>query len=307
MHIFAKNFLMQNHIYIMNKTIMNEILPISINNPIRSYYFEYSCFTYPWHYHSEYEILYIKESEGVRFVADSVEHFVPGDIIFLGTSVPHFLKSDDKYEENKDEKLVRGIIIQFERDFMEHSIKNYNHLSSIRSLIEESRRGIYFPYSTKLVELIEKIPLMQGVDQLTTLLILLDKMAKTNCRRFLGSNYYYDTNLFSTDIRIEKVISYINHNYRNTITLEKLSSLASMNDSSFCRYFKEKTGKTILEYIQNLRVGYACKLLTFDKMNINQISIESGFNTISNFNRTFKKIIKKTPKEYQDIIRSTYI
>ncbi len=283
------------------KKIMNEKLPISSLNPIKARHYDYNCFTYPWHFHSQYEIMYVKEGMGQCFVGDAIQRYSDGDLILFGTNLPHYMNSDDIYK-NKDEDLrVKGTIVQFEKDFMSYSIDNYPQFFHIKILLDEARRGLHFPKesSSEITGLLVKLPEMEGLAQVTSLLTLLQEMATCKERAFLASPHFYDSFPEQGGSRVEKIISFINGNYTRNISLQEIASMAAMNRSAFCRYFKEQTGKTFMEYVMEMRIGYACKLLAIEEMNIYNISMECGFDSITHFNRIFKRSMKYTPTQYQ--------
>lgn len=283
---------------------MNERLPISEANPIHPRYYDYDHFTYPWHFHSQYEIIYVKESTGLCFVGDCIEKFSGGDLILLGSNLPHYLLSDDIYITGNHELRVKGTIIQFEKDFMSYSIEHYPQFLQIKTFLEESRRGVFFRKLScrSIIDLLDDFPTFKDFDQITNLLLLLQKMATYSDRQLLASLLYYEAFPTFGNNRIEKIISFINSNYTRDISLTEIASMAAMNPSAFCRYFKENTGKTYVKYVADMRIGYACKLLTLNKMNISQICYECGFDSISNFNRTFKQATQFTPTQYQQKI-----
>ena len=131
------------------------------------------------------------------------------------------------------------------------------------------------------------------------MLQILDLLARSDCYKVLGSEAYHPkVNEFTTD-RLAKVINYLNYHYREKISLDMVSDLAGFHPSAFCRYFKEKTGKTLSEFLNDMRIGYACKLLIEGHLSVSQICFECGFNNLSNFNRTFKRLTRFTPSEYQ--------
>lgn len=279
---------------------MNERLPISKSLPLRARFYDYPHFTYPWHFHSEYEIIYIKESTGTRFVGDHVDTYTAGDVILIGSNLPHYMKSDAAYHSNDSALRVKGTIIQFEKDFMYHAINHYPHFVKIKKMLNESHRGIYFPGSSSLTfrKLLETIPLVTGIDQITSFLQLLKEMSEVDAKQIISSADFANDTLYDTS-RIDKVISYLNKNYNRSIHLEEISSFAAMNPTAFCRFFKAKTGKSFKHYVLDMRIGYACKLLLMDSMNVSQISVECGFDTISHFNKVFKKNTGYTPSGYK--------
>src|SRR3970282_2889301 len=150
------------------RAIINERLPISKSSPLKARFFDYEHFSYPLHFHSEYEIIYIKEGTGTRFLGNSITKFQAGDILLIGSNLPHFMKSDDVYHSGNIDLRVKGTIIQFEKEFMYSAINHYSHFVKIKNLFQESQRGIYFAGASfpKLQDLIERIPLENGLNQL---------------------------------------------------------------------------------------------------------------------------------------------
>ncbi len=285
----------------MANRMMHEKLTINDQTPIIARYYDYEKFTYLWHFHAEYEIIYVQESTGERFVADSMEFFYPGDVILLGSNLPHYMRSHEKYYKGDSSQRVKGVVIQFAHDYMSHAINNYADLIHIKLLLEKSRRGIHFPYPecSNIIKCIEKLPTYKGIDRIVNLLLLLNKMANFKDSRILGSPQFSDRISLFSDNRLDKILSYINYHYIENLKLDHIASIVSMNKTSFCRYFKEKTGKSFVDYIQDLRIGYACKLLIGTLLDISQISLECGFNTTCHFNKIFKRNTGFTPSEYR--------
>lgn len=285
----------------MESKLMHEQLTIYSGAPIIARHYDYDRFTFPWHVHKEFEIIYVKESIGERFVADNMGIFHPYDLTFVGHGVPHYMKSAPEYETGDKSLRVKGVIIQFEEEFMSHSIGKYADLAHIKKLLDESERGIHFPYpeNKEIIQCIEQLPDSKGTMRIINLLHLLDLMANFKQKRYLGSLHFCQSVSITMDQRMEKILTYLSNHYKEDIDLNEVSSLIAMNSSSFCRYFKEKSGKTFTEYVLDLRIGYACKLLIENKMDIVQVSIECGFNTITHFNRIFKRNTGLTPTEYK--------
>lgn len=285
----------------MGNKIMHEQLTIYSEAPIIARNYDYEKFTFPWHIHNEFEIIYVEESTGERFVADSMEAFHPFDLTLVGHSIPHYMKSAAEYETGNPALRVKGTIIQFEEAFMAHAINNYADLSHIKKLLEESKRGIHFPnpQNEDIIQCVKQMPESNGTMRIINLLHLLDLMAKFPYKRYLGSPHFCQSVSFSMDSRMEKILAFLMNHYKEDIDLNEIASLVAMNTSSFSRYFKEKSGKTFTEYILDLRIGYACKLLVENKMDISQICLECGFNTITHFNKIFKRNKGVTPSEYK--------
>ena len=286
---------------ILKDNMMHELLSVDKSYPIHARFFDYQHFTYPWHFHPEYEIIYVRQSTGTRYVADSIEQFADGDLILLGQNVPHFLKSDPEFEKGQDGLRACGVIVHFEQDFMQYAIENYPGLAGIKALFHEAKRGVCFSCddNSQLTELVETLPLLSGMAQIMALLNLLEQMWLSTARRPLATEFFYNHLSLSTDKRIEKVLSYTSFHYKEDISLKTIAALASMNAAAFCRYFKQKTGKSFKQYIIELRVGYACKLLANQQMTIFEVCVECGFNSLSSFNLIFKRVTGFTPSNYR--------
>lgn len=283
------------------RQIMNERLQISESNPIRARYYDYNRFTYPWHFHSQYEIIYVKESHGSCFVGDCIEKYSAGDMILFGPNLPHYMRSDDIYHADDCTLRVQGTIIQFEQNFLQYSLSHYPQFLQIKTLLEESKHGILFPKKsiTGICKQISDFPELKGFRQISVLLELLQEMANTSARKSLASPCFYEKFPVMGNKRIDKIISFINNNYTRSLKLNEVAEMANMNATAFCRFFKETTGKTFLQYVMDMRTGYACKLLTIGELDISQIAMECGFDSITHFNRTFKLLIKMTPTQYR--------
>ncbi len=282
------------------KSLINEQLTLSESSPLKARAYDYAHFTYPWHFHSEYEIISYWKGTGTRFVGNSMERFSEGDVLLIGPNLPHYMKSDEAHHAPGSTLRAQGTIIQFEQNFMHHSINHYPHFARIRHLLQESRQGIYFPSgcSARLKELVMRIPTETGIDQITTLLQLLKEMSELQARQVISTSDIAPDTVYDAS-RIDKILSFLNKHYTRDIDLTEIASIAAMNPTAFCRFFKHKTGKSFKAYVLDMRIAYACKLLVMDRINISQISTECGFETISHFNNSFRKHTGCSPSQYR--------
>ncbi len=257
-------------------------------------------FTYPWHFHSEFELLYVIEGTGTSFVADSIQRFESGDLVLLGSNLPHFWKNDESYEEEGSRKKVKYIVIQFPDDFFQDQISKYPEFRLIGDLLERSTRGVRFqPQVVSLVsEIMLKTTESKGIERIILLMRILQMLAESDDYTLLAGEYYHPESFEMDGDRLTRVMHFISTNYQYTVKLEKVAEMAHLHPSAFCRFFKEKTGKSLMEYVNDMRVSYACKLIIEGKQTVSQICFEVGFNNLSNFNRTFKKQTGFTPTEY---------
>ncbi len=257
-------------------------------------------FTFPWHFHDEYEILYVIDGAGSSFVADNIEEFSSGDLVLLGSNLPHFWRSDESFHTEENGKIVNYIVVQFSSEFFKEIISEYPEFHLIKELLERSSRGIRFStdFSQKFGKKLIKLTKRKGFEKTLMLLELLQLLAKTDQYKLLAGELYQTEHHDFTSDRLVKVMHYINSTYLKKIELEKVAEVASLHPSAFCRFFKEKTGKSLSEFVSDMRISYACRLLIEAKLSVSQICYESGYNNLSNFNRTFKKHTGFTPTNY---------
>lgn len=258
------------------------------------------CFTYPWHFHTEYEILYVIDGVGTSFVADSIKEFTSGDLVLLGSNLPHFWKSDPSFYGEGKSKKVNYIVVQFSNEFFKEAISEYPEFHLIKELLERSSRGIRFTkvFSEKFGSRLIRLATKNGFQRTLLLLELLQSLAKTDQYSLLAGELYQAENHDFTSDRLTKVMHYLNSTYLKKIELTKVADVANMHPSAFCRFFKEKSGKPLSEFVNDMRIGYACRLIIEGKISISQICFESGFNNLSNFNRTFKRHTGFNPTNY---------
>ena len=280
--------------------LMHEQIDFPGRSPVKVKFREMPFFTYPWHFHSEYEILYVIEGFGTRFVADNIEPFQAGEIALIGSNLPHFWRSDDLYLNSAGEMKVKYIVIQFPEDFLKDQIANYPEFQLIAKLLQRASRGISFSneFAATVSRKILKIAKKNGFERIMLLQELLHILAQTDEYKLLAGELYQAENHNFTNERLTKVMHFLTTSYQRKIELEKVAEIANLHPSAFCRYFREKTGKSLSEFISDMRISYACRLVLENKMSITQICFESGFNNISNFNRTFKRQTGFNPTQY---------
>lgn len=281
--------------------ILKEQLCLSSTNPIKVRDYDYKYFSYPWHFHSEFELIYVEKGEGQCLVGEGVLSYNNYSVLLMGSELPHCMKSPVIYEKDNDMR-VKGVIIQFEKDFMRYSFSRYVQFVHIHNLLENAKRGfcVQLEKNSEVVTLLNTITKLEGLEQIICFLRLLETLSFQPHMEFASSFEYHSSFVQLKDKKIEKVISFLNRHYTSDISLDEVAAYIAMNKSAFCRYFKGKTGKTFKEYIMAMRISYACKLLVMNDMTISQIGQESGFESISNFNRYFKDVMKMSPKAYRE-------
>lgn len=254
-----------------------------------------------WHFHPHYQLFTVLEGTGKRLIGDSIQTFGPGDTVFLGPDVPHLWRSDPAYFETGSALMTHGIVLYFQEDFLGKDFLEKPEMLGLRQLLADSKRGIC--YKGALAEHIREelisLTTVEGFKGILQLLTLLDKLAHDTSGEFISSYGYVNNFKVSETERMQKVHNYVLQHFFQEIRLSDVASLAGMTEAAFCRYFKARSNKTFIDFVNEIRIGHACKLLLEDKWTIAQIAYDSGFDSLSNFNRNFKKYIGHTPREYK--------
>jgi AraC-like DNA-binding protein len=257
-------------------------------------------FTVPWHFHPEIEILYVVKSSGLCYIGDGIHGFSEGEISIIGDNVPHWWKSDNKYLDPENKNGIKALIIQFNKEIFDSNFINLPEMNAIKGLIGKSQRGIQFQGKCRkmLGDQIIKIFRLSGLRRITELIILLNMMAKSEEFDY-HSSMGYSRIINSYDFfRFNIIHEYIIRNFTKPIKLEDIAEKANICPTAFCRYFKQHTGRTFVSFLNEIRIGYACKLMVEEKLSVSMACNESGFNNLAHFNKQFKKIFNLTPTEY---------
>ncbi len=264
---------------------------------------EKPCLDSSWHYHPEYELLYISKSTGIRFVGDSVSHFEPGDLVLVGSNLPHLWRNDVSYYSEDSEKTVKTVVIKFHKNFIGDNTFDAPAFTSIDRMLSDSKYGISFgkDVSDKLKQELLSITSLGNAQQYIKLLDILYRLSLVNDKQLLSSS---DMRQYTPKgaQRIDKVLRYISDNYFKTITLEDVSDIACMTPNSFCRFFKKKTNKSFTEFLNEVRIRNASRILVQENLPVNDICFLVGYNSITNFNKQFKRIMRNTPKQFREAV-----
>jgi AraC-like DNA-binding protein len=255
---------------------------------------------YPWHYHPEHEIIFVEKSYGIRFMGNHIGNFTDGDLMFISSNLPHVWKNDnDFYKGNKDLQ-VDVYVIHFKEDALKEGFFDLMEFPHIKKLFVRGNQGISIKGKDHdtIATLIKDVFNSNGVDRLILFLKTLDSLAKAEDYELLSSAGYVNSmNTLDTE-RINTVTNYIMTNYSEEINIEVVARMANLTKASFCRYFKNRTHKTFSEFLNEVRILNACKLLVTTDKSIAEICYSCGYNNISHFNRQFKLLTGCTAKEY---------
>lgn len=261
----------------------------------------YPHFLKVWHYHAEIELVSIASSSGTTFIGDSIKKFQAGDLILIGENVPHLWLNDRVYFERGAELEARALVVHFDRNFAGADFLQMPEMKSINDLLVRAGYGIEFMGSVKeeVNRRLQKMLFIDDFEKVIELINILKLLSVTDKYQSLCSPGFIHAFNKRENKRMDIVYKYIIENFKKEISLEELAGLTNMNKSSFCRYFRKIHNKTLTLYINEFRIGYACKLLLEEQFNVSEICFESGFKNISNFNRQFKEITGMSPSDYK--------
>lgn len=262
---------------------------------------EDSFFQAPFHSHPELELVYIKESYGKRIVGNSVEQFVPGDMVFLGSDIPHVWLNDEIYYQGISSLKAKAIVVYFSKEIFGPLFYELKETQKIINLFSQAEKGLSVTGKTneKIAKKLEKLTTKQNFEIIVGLFEILSILSESDEINFINSEAYSPVNSQVKNDRLLDVFEYVKENYKEEISLIKIAEIANLTPTSFCRMFKLKTKKSFVEYLNAIRVSNACKLLIETEKGISEIGYECGYKTASNFNQLFKKLTGTTPKEYR--------
>ncbi len=286
------------------KNIQREITPINSDDLFIVLNHPNADFDYATHFHSDFELNMVLHDKGKRIVGDSVEQFASHDLVLIGPNVPHAWKGD----------IVEGnhvVTIQFPDQLLSFPILQKKIFLSIKEMLQKANRGIQFvedensPIFQRILDMCQ----MTGFNVCLEFFSLLYELSTNPNQRILASGSFDSDSVIreSKSRRIAKICNYISANYMEQIKLSDIASEVSMSDSALSHFFKKRTNRNIVDYINDVRIGNAARMLFETTHSVNEVAFLCGFNNISNFNRIFKKSKGKTPTEYRESIHKILI
>ena len=284
--------------------IIREITPLSDKDCFYIAERHKTEFTYPIHNHAEFELNFCEKAAGVRrIVGDSAEVIGEYDLVLItGKDLEHV------WEQNEcNSKEIREITIQFSSDLFFKSFIHKNQFDSIRRMLERAQKGLCFPMSA-ILKVYSMLDTLASENQgfyavLKFMTILYELSLFEEEARTLSSSSFAKIDIHSDSRRVQKIQEYINLHYKEEIRLNQLADMVGMTAVSFSRFFKLRTGKNLSDYLIDIRLGFASRLLVDSTMSVAEICYDCGFNNLSNFNRIFKKKKECSPKEFRENYR----
>lgn len=285
---------------------MTEITPLSKEDCFYLVDRYKSEFDYPLHRHDEIELNFVENCEGARrIVGDSVEVLGKYDLVMVGTGLEHVWE-----QYHCKSAKIREITIQFTPAIFGDTFLEKNQLKSISALFDKSRSGVAFSLDcvVRIYKLLDEITHAQpDFYRVLKLMEILYLLSKDEDYRLLSSTSFANAGGNNESRRIHKVEEYIRANYRRELRLEELAQIVCMTPSAFSRFFKLRTGRTVSDYIIDVRLGHAARMLAETMSSVLEICFECGFNNVSNFNRIFKRKKGCSPSSFREYYRKNKI
>lgn len=258
-------------------------------------------FSSEYHFHEECQLAWIIKGSGKRIIGDSIDHFDENELIFIGSNIPHvWYNTEGKDSENKTPHSNSLSLFISPKQLLEH-LAVFGTTHKVEQLFEKSQRGMLISGKCKatIIGLLKKAMRQHGIRHIITLLHIIDLLSNTGEYTLLSSSSY--TNLFQSrdNERMNNIYDYLVKNFKKDISLTEVADVAAMNPHAFCRFFKSRTQKTLTQFINEIRIGHACKLLNNRNQTITQIAYKCGYNNVSNFNRFFKMVKNQSPRQYR--------
>lgn len=253
-----------------------------------------------WHYHNNFEISFITEGSGKRIVADSIEEFQPGDLVFIGRNLPHVWIAE-KDTKTPSTRTLEMVFLQFTSDVLSAQLLALPEFSFVAKALSLSERGVQIIGQTlnEVSELMLQMPYLKGFERMLHFLKIMDLIGRSDSLIHLASKDYMKSRFSTGNKRLATIHEYLMNNYRDEINLKKLAGLVNMAEGSLCRFFKENMGVTLFEYLNRIKTDFACKLLMDPDLSIVEVCLDSGFNNLSHFNKQFRKNYGRPPSEYR--------
>ncbi len=255
--------------------------------------------TYPLHRHGEMELNFVENCSGNRrIIGDSIEVIDCYDLVLMGGGLEH---TWEQYECQSND--IREVTIHFSRDLFSDTFLSKTHIKPLHDLIQRADVGVAFGMKAimhnydRLNELVNMEP---GFYSVMKFIELMYELSLTSDYRLLSTSAFAHTTMTTDSRRVQKVKDYIDANFKDDIRLQVLADLANMTPTAFSRFFKLRTAKSISEYIIDVRLGHAARMLADSTMAVVEICYRCGFNNISNFNRIFKRKKGLTPTEFRE-------
>lgn len=254
-----------------------------------------------YHYHTEVELILLKNSCGIRVIGSHVGNFGFNEVLLIGKNLPHAFLHSQQCISNELNGEPEALVIQFDETFMGEHFLNLPELKAIKKLLTLARSGLLLTEETgkRVIPLMEQMRQVSSLDRILLLLEILRTMVAEDAYEILTDETSVPETYGIGDDRLKKVLDYTIANYDHNIKIEEVADICNMTKESFCRYFKTRTGKTYVDFLTRFRIYKACRLIAANDLSIKEIGYSCGFDSLSNFHQHFKKIVGQSPLEFK--------
>ena len=263
---------------------------ILVNPRLSDFYF--------WHFHAAYELVFIEGCNGTRHVGEHISKYENTDLVLIGSNIPH-LNFDFGVKTNYEKR-----VIHIQPEFLQNTIRHTAELKAIGELFENAKYGIVFGQNikNKLADRIKNLASLPNFEKFTELLTILNKLAISGDYAFLHQKAFDNKPNIREHLRMKLLYQFLDENFLRKIDITEVASLCNLSNAAFCRFFKQMTKLTFVEFLNHYRINHS-KLLLHSGKNVTESCFESGFESLSYFNRTFKKITGQSPMEFKKSFR----
>jgi len=281
------------------KLLQTEITP-GTNSYISLLERDESYFKAPFHFHPELELVYIKEGYGKRIIGDTIKPFEAGDMVFIGSNLPHVWLCDELFYKGFNHLRAKAIVLYFNKNVFDPAFYDMHESGKINDFFKKAARGFCIEGKAKelVAQKLEKLLKKKDFDRTIGLFEILHLLSVAKQNSFITSDGYTQLKVSETD-RLAAVYKYVQNHYSEDINLNTIAGIANLTPQSFCRLFKKRTNKHFIEYLNEIRISNVCRYLLDTDLSISEIAYNCGYKNLSNFNKLFKDITGINPKAYR--------
>ena len=250
-----------------------------------------------WHFHPEFQITLVLKSTGYRLVGDNITPLTPGDLVLVGSNLPHVWQQD----AGGGRGAVHAIVVRFLDTWLGREFLEIPEAAAVKRLLKRAGRGLRVTGRTReaVADQMQRLSGAKGLNRVAALLGILEALAQSRELQPIASAGFVPSLASDDQGRMARVTAHIHAHLTGEIDRATVARAAHLSAGAFSRFFKLRTGKTLPEYVNELRVGRACRLLAEEDRKVTDVALDCGFRNLPNFNRRFREITRQTPREYR--------